>query len=659
MKNLHLKSKIMLLILFFLTLLPSCNNEELFVDESYVLAQEKRDEEDSEGNEDADESSQIEVNDYSFNTNENIPVDLFIFSNDLNIQPTVIFSSSNPDNGVIILRDNDTPEDKSDDFVTYTPNSRFSGIDTFEYTLCDSSNPENCDSARVTISVNAMDKAAVLKAFPNAYGGGAESIGGRGKVLCIVNTLNFDTPLTYHRSNGSEDEYYTGGLKEAIENKNVGHIVFNVSGNIRLPEGGVNFTGVANKTIYGQSAPKGGITITGGRFMFTYTPGYSHDLTFRYFRSRPIISRYGLTPDVAFVTDFRTLSGNSSAGGVGDDAYTWAFKFTGGERIILDHCSASFAYDKNVGGAIRSTSQIMKDWTFSNNVVADGDTNMYFEHNDNGSGAHNIPDNISVINNVMTSANRSPNMAFGGYGEIINNVVFNIPSKYTTAFWNLKLSQIGNYYCGENKDSGIISAFARNRITSTGTSSTEPNSKPEIYTNGNYVKRSDNTIVLDGNPNNNDRVLWSNYIDGFASPPKFGGQEQFFTDAPHSNTITHKYIPVSATNAFRNLILEGDAGACKYMDDKGEVQVYMDSFDASQLKYVANNDISYERKKASNWVLPIIPNNVRSDDYDTDHDGMADAWEIRTFGNLDQSYRGDFNGDGYDNIETFLNQVDK
>ncbi|WP_189359024.1 Ig-like domain-containing protein [Algibacter mikhailovii] len=654
----------MIIVLFFLALLPSCNNEELFIDESYVLANEKNDEEDSDGNEDtdgnedADESSLIEVNDYASRTRENISVDLFLYSNDLNMPKSITFSGSKPSNGKIVLSDNNTPEDFMDDFVTYTPDPSYSGMDTFEYTVCDATNSENCGSAIVTITVDAMDRESVLKAFPNAYGGGAESIGGRGKVLCIVNTLDYDTPLTYHRSNGSNDEYYTGGLKEAITNKNVGHIVFNVSGNIKLPIGGASFSGVSNKTIYGQSAPKGGITITGGRFKFDYTSGDNHDLTFRYFRSRPVLSRYGYTPDVAFKTDFRLESGKS-AGGVGDDAYTWAFLFTGGEKIIVDHCSASFASDKNMGGFIWDTSDIMQNWTFSNNMVADGGTNMYFAQNDDGSGSHNVPDNISVINNIMTSANRNPNMAYGGYGEIMNNVIFDVPYKYTTAFWNLKLNHIGNYYTGEKQGSGINSSFARNRIISAGTSSTEPDSRPSIYTDGNYLKRSDNSIVLDGNPANNDRVLWSNYIDKFTSPPKFGGQSQFFTNTPHTNSITHKYVAVSATNAFRNLINEGDVGASKYLDDNGLVQVFRDSFDASQLNYVENNDVSYKGKQASNWVLPILPKNTRPESYDTDNDGMADAWEMRTFGNLEQSYRGDFNGDGYDNLETYLNQVDK
>jgi hypothetical protein len=37
---------------------------------------------------------------------------------------------------------------------------------------------------------------------------------------------------------------------------------------------------------------------------------------------------------------------------------------------------------------------------------------------------------------------------------------------------------------------------------------------------------------------------------------------------------------------------------------------------------------------------------------------MADAWEIREFGDLSQGYGDDFDGDGYENIEEYMNQVD-
>ena len=104
-------------------------------------------------------------------------------------------------------------------------------------------------------------------------------------------------------------------------------------------------------------------------------------------------------------------------------------------------------------------------------------------------------------------------------------------------------------------------------------------------------------------------------------------------------------------------MVKGDVGAYKYLDDNGYVQTYRDPFDSSQLEIVRNNS-DYQPKNASNWVLPEIPQNIRPNNYDSDNDGMSDAWEIRNFGNLEQSYRGDYNNDGYTNIEEFMAQVD-
>jgi hypothetical protein len=47
---------------------------------------------------------------------------------------------------------------------------------------------------------------------------------------------------------------------------------------------------------------------------------------------------------------------------------------------------------------------------------------------------------------------------------------------------------------------------------------------------------------------------------------------------------------------------------------------------------------------------------------DTDHDGMADAWEQAHFGNLDRGSptdsSSDFDSDGYTDLEEFLNGTD-
>ena len=131
----------------------------------------------------------------------------------------------------------------------------------------------------------------------------------------------------------------------------------------------------------------------------------------------------------------------------------------------------------------------------------------------------------------------------------------------------------------------------------------------------------------------------------------------YFTSTKFNHGFPNPVSVVSADEAFNSLVRNGDVGAYKYLDDNGEVKTYRDSFDSSQLSVVMNN-IDYEPKNTANWKLPNIPHNTRPSSYDTDNDGMADAWEIRRFGNLNQSYRDDYDGDGYTNIEEFMYQVD-
>ena len=84
-------------------------------------------------------------------TPENTPIDIDNLDNDNDLPSSGTVTTTIPSDGSVVLNDNGTPNIPSDDTVTYTPNTDFVGVDTFEYTICDASS--NCSTATVTIVV--------------------------------------------------------------------------------------------------------------------------------------------------------------------------------------------------------------------------------------------------------------------------------------------------------------------------------------------------------------------------------------------------------------------------------------------------------------------------------------------------------------------------
>ena len=96
----------------------------------------------------------IDAIDDSIATNENTPVDIDILANDNDLPAVGTLTTTNSANGTVVINDNGTLNDPSDDDVTYTPNATFIGTDTFTYTICD--NLSNCSTATVTVVINPM-----------------------------------------------------------------------------------------------------------------------------------------------------------------------------------------------------------------------------------------------------------------------------------------------------------------------------------------------------------------------------------------------------------------------------------------------------------------------------------------------------------------------
>ncbi len=75
-----------------------------------------------------------------------------------------------PDNGDVSVNDNGTPDDPSDDIIIYTPDSGFTGTDTFTYTICDNASPANCSTATVTVTINSTCLTVFNEFSPNGDG---------------------------------------------------------------------------------------------------------------------------------------------------------------------------------------------------------------------------------------------------------------------------------------------------------------------------------------------------------------------------------------------------------------------------------------------------------------------------------------------------------
>src|SRR5690606_7329125 len=82
-------------------------------------------------------------------TNEDESVSIPIFDNDAELPTSGTLSITVPSNGTVNVDDNGTPNDPSDDVVTYTPNADYNGGDGFDYTLCNTFG--DCSTASVTV----------------------------------------------------------------------------------------------------------------------------------------------------------------------------------------------------------------------------------------------------------------------------------------------------------------------------------------------------------------------------------------------------------------------------------------------------------------------------------------------------------------------------
>ncbi len=459
---------------------------------------------------------------------------------------------------------------------------------------------------------------AKIPAFPGAMGGGAYTAGGRGGRVIGVTSLEDSGP---------------GTLREACETGGARIVVFNVAGIIRLKSPLI--VRAPYLTIAGQTAPGDGICIAGESFWIN-----THDVIIRHMRFRRGITDVGRRDDA--------IGGNP----VGN--------------VMIDHVSATWGSDENMSmyrhmyNSGSPNSQDMKlptvNITIQNSIFAEAlDTwNHSFGSTLGG-------ENCTFIRNLWANnAGRNPSIGWNGVFNFVNNVVYNwvhrtVDGGDHTAIYNIT----GNYLKPgpATPKSGPIS----HRIL-------KPESRyrrdGEILYGRAYVAGN----VIEGNKKVSDDN-WNGgvQIEDMEDAGRY--REYIRLDNPPPMPV----FPVLTAGEAYLHVLE-NCGATLPVRDA------VDSRIISQIrtgKVIVSENVSlenvprfkYRRLPEDSYKMGIITDISQVGGFpeykgkpvrDSDGDGMPDTWEVKYRLNPSDPSDAifDCNGDGYTNIEKYINGID-
>nr|WP_288834240.1 thrombospondin type 3 repeat-containing protein [uncultured Flavobacterium sp.] len=458
---------------------------------------------------------------------------------------------------------------------------------------------------------------ASIPAFPGAEGGGAFTPGGRGGKLFVVNSL---------------EDSGVGTFREACEAVGARTIVFNVSGIIKLKKP------IALRapyvTIAGQTAPGDGICIAGESLLID-----THDVVIRHMRFRRGVTEVTRRDDA--------LGGNVIG------------------NVIIDHCSMSWGLDENISlyrhqFQANEKSKLEKlpacNITIQNTISSEGlDTyNHAF-----GSTIGGL--NSTFMRNLWAN-NISRNCSIGMYGDFnfVNNVVFN--------WWNRSLDG-GDYRSMFNI---INNYFKPGPITPKGEPISYRILKPE---SGYMVPKTFGRAYVNGN-----------FIDGVPEVTKDNWNGGVQLENLSFEEAKDKLAYIKQSKAFpmpQITIMSAEAAYEFVLNNVGATLPKRDAVDERVIKQVRTGTIEYKDGLENSIGKEFIKRRLPADSYkkgiithpdqvggypnykgkaykDSDNDGIPDAWEKKYGLNPKDASdaNGDLNGDGYTNIEKYINGID-
>jgi len=394
-----------------------------------------------------------------------------------------------------------------------------------------------------------------------------------------------------------------GSFREALYMKEPRIIVFEIGGiidvqtRIELP------IGAHDVTIAGQTAP-GGISLSGGGLV-----SQNDNFILRHMRFRGV---------------HNTGSGSSTG--------TRPIMFYGeAKNVMVDHISASWGCDQNINAY--PTKNLTYQWTFSTEANLDGNPVDGCSH---GEGGHNYGSvfaapglrNISLHHILwMHNSERNPLLGLQGYdtagsfcqAEVLNTVIYNCGIGMQIE-GQVRLNLIGNYF------------------------EVGPNNKnyPSFVTGG----FGDNQLYYEGDQNH---IVEKQYDDPWDT--NLGSYRIFWMYLP--SYFIRKTQPFVFADSFPKVTVY-DA-----VKNKDSIMAYAgafprDSLDRRNIMELKTKTGSYGKK-----VTPLDhPLMGTPAPMDSDNDGMPDMWEDAN--GLDKNTAddtGDHDGDGYTNIEEYINDL--
>lgn len=469
---------------------------------------------------------------------------------------------------------------------------------------------------------------AQAPAFPGAEGHGRFTTGGRGgKVIHVTN-------LTDDASNPAE-----GSLRWALKQSGTKTIVFDVSGYIDLK---ADLSISKNTTIAGQTAPEGGITL---RYYTLHLSG--DNIIVRFIRSR--------RSQVKDVND-------------GADAIWERHR----KNLLLDHCSFSWSIDE-IASFYDNRDFTMQWCTLGEGLANPGHSKG--AHSYGGIwGGKNASFHHNMIVHVQNRAPRFNGARYGWDGYDKTKYSSTVDAERVD-FRNCLMYNWGNGNgCYGGPGGGYINIVNnyykagpgtsnRTRVTqiSVASSGNASSDHPELYGLSSRYYIQGNYVTAASSPENYD---WSGvkYDGGLQT---LNG-ERYIPDAGHNFGENVEYVSISGKDCVK-LKLDSpiDAGAVTTHSAETAYEkvrtyagssLYRDAVDARYMEEARTGTVTYHGdvayvKDGKTYSMsktegivdfindpdgeanpktasyPELPMNVRPADFDTDGDGMPDAWE--------------------------------